>query len=91
MALLLSVTSVAQTWCLRTAALVNTWIVRSETCKNTRKILKNGEVAPPKEDPVHFLNCHVKTQMHTSCFVMVLLAYLWRQATSLNRVKQEHL
>ncbi|ODY85420.1 type I DNA topoisomerase [Vibrio parahaemolyticus] len=26
----------------------------SETCKNTRKILKNGEVAPPKEDPVHF-------------------------------------
>lgn len=24
-----------------------------ETCKNTRKILKNGEVAPPKEDPVH--------------------------------------
>ncbi|WP_237465172.1 type I DNA topoisomerase [Vibrio stylophorae] len=26
----------------------------SDTCKNTRKILKNGEVAPPKEDPVHF-------------------------------------
>ncbi|ENM4034429.1 type I DNA topoisomerase [Vibrio parahaemolyticus] len=26
----------------------------SESCKNTRKILKNGEVAPPKEDPVHF-------------------------------------
>ncbi|CAH0524134.1 DNA topoisomerase 1 [Allocatenococcus thiocycli] len=26
----------------------------SETCKNTRKILRNGEVAPPKEDPVHF-------------------------------------
>ncbi|OLQ73473.1 DNA topoisomerase I [Photobacterium proteolyticum] len=25
----------------------------SETCKNTRKILKNGEIAPPKEDPVH--------------------------------------
>ncbi len=25
----------------------------SEDCKNTRKILKNGEVAPPKEDPVH--------------------------------------
>ncbi len=22
-------------------------------CKNTRKLLKNGEVAPPKEDPVH--------------------------------------
>ncbi len=26
----------------------------SEECKNTRKILRNGEVAPPKEDPVHF-------------------------------------
>lgn len=26
----------------------------NEACKNTRKILKNGEVAPPKEDPVHF-------------------------------------
>ncbi|TMX10678.1 type I DNA topoisomerase [Aeromonas salmonicida subsp. achromogenes] len=24
----------------------------NETCKNTRKILKNGEIAPPKEDPV---------------------------------------
>ncbi|QLB13161.1 DNA topoisomerase I [Bisgaardia hudsonensis] len=23
-------------------------------CDNTRKLLKNGEVAPPKEDPVHF-------------------------------------
>lgn len=23
-------------------------------CKNTRKILRNGDVAPPKEDPVHF-------------------------------------
>ncbi|GAM62317.1 DNA topoisomerase I [Vibrio ishigakensis] len=26
----------------------------NDDCKNTRKILKNGEVAPPKEDPVHF-------------------------------------
>ncbi|MEJ2762524.1 type I DNA topoisomerase [Photobacterium sp. MCCC 1A19761] len=26
----------------------------NEGCKNTRKILKNGEIAPPKEDPVHF-------------------------------------
>ncbi|KMV32086.1 type I DNA topoisomerase [Photobacterium swingsii] len=25
----------------------------SDDCKNTRKILKNGEIAPPKEDPVH--------------------------------------
>ncbi|MFR9718092.1 type I DNA topoisomerase [Aeromonas diversa] len=24
----------------------------NESCKNTRKILKNGEIAPPKEDPV---------------------------------------
>jgi DNA topoisomerase-1 len=26
----------------------------SESCKNTRKILRNGDVAPPKEDPIHF-------------------------------------
>ena len=26
----------------------------NEECKNTRKILRNGEVAPPKEEPVHF-------------------------------------
>ncbi|PJC88081.1 type I DNA topoisomerase [Vibrio sp. HA2012] len=26
----------------------------NEACKNTRKILRNGEVAPPKEEPVHF-------------------------------------
>ncbi|WP_022941114.1 type I DNA topoisomerase [Psychromonas hadalis] len=25
----------------------------NEACKNTRKILRNGDVAPPKEDPVH--------------------------------------
>ncbi len=25
----------------------------TEECKNTRKILRNGEVAPPREDPVH--------------------------------------
>jgi len=25
----------------------------TEECKNTRKLLKSGEVAPPKEDPVH--------------------------------------
>lgn len=25
----------------------------SSDCKNTRKLLKNGEAAPPKEDPVH--------------------------------------
>jgi DNA topoisomerase-1 len=25
----------------------------NDTCKNTRKLLKNGEAAPPKEDPVH--------------------------------------
>ncbi len=24
----------------------------NDTCKNTRKILRNGEIAPPKEDPV---------------------------------------
>ncbi|MCC5854401.1 MAG: type I DNA topoisomerase [Idiomarina sp.] len=26
----------------------------NEACKNTRKLLKNGEAAPPKEDPVPF-------------------------------------
>lgn len=26
----------------------------NEACSNTRKILKNGEIAPPKEDAVHF-------------------------------------
>lgn len=26
----------------------------NEDCKNTRKLLRNGEAAPPKEDPVHF-------------------------------------
>lgn len=25
----------------------------NEDCKNTRKLLKNGEAAPPREDPVH--------------------------------------
>ncbi|WP_337840329.1 type I DNA topoisomerase [Rheinheimera sp.] len=25
----------------------------NDACKNTRKLLKNGEAAPPKEDPVH--------------------------------------
>ncbi len=25
----------------------------NEECKNTRKILKSGEIAPPREDPVH--------------------------------------
>ncbi|TMP65355.1 DNA topoisomerase I subunit omega, partial [Pseudoalteromonas ruthenica] len=25
----------------------------NEDCKNTRKLLKSGEPAPPKEDPVH--------------------------------------
>ncbi len=25
----------------------------NDSCKNTRKLLKNGEAAPPKEDPVH--------------------------------------
>lgn len=26
----------------------------NDACKNTRKILRNGDVAPPKEEPVHF-------------------------------------
>ncbi|OZS45821.1 type I DNA topoisomerase [Photobacterium sanguinicancri] len=41
----------------------------SEDCKNTRKILKNGEIAPPKEDPVHLpeLPC---TQDSNAYFVL---------------------
>ncbi|MGF1686445.1 type I DNA topoisomerase [Photobacterium japonica] len=41
----------------------------NEGCKNTRKILKNGEVAPPKEDPVHLpeLPC---TQDTSAYFVL---------------------
>ncbi|MBU3022708.1 type I DNA topoisomerase [Aestuariibacter sp. A3R04] len=37
----------------------------SETCKNTRKLLRNGEAAPPKEDPVDLpeLPCE-KTDAH---------------------------
>ncbi|AWL11774.1 DNA topoisomerase [Saliniradius amylolyticus] len=37
----------------------------SEECKNTRKLLRNGEVAPPKEDPVDLpeLPCE-KTDAH---------------------------
>ena len=37
----------------------------NEACKNTRKLLKNGEVAPPKEDPVDLpeLAC-VKSDAH---------------------------
>ncbi len=38
----------------------------NDECKNTRKILKNGEIAPPKEDPVHFpeLPCTQDTSAH---------------------------
>ena len=40
-----------------------------EECKNTRKILRNGEIAPPKEDPVHLpeLPC---TQDENAYFVL---------------------
>lgn len=34
----------------------------NEECKNTRKILKNGEVAPPREDPVDLPELPCKTE-----------------------------
>lgn len=37
---------------LRTGRFGKYMACTNEACKNTRKILKNGEVAPPKEDPV---------------------------------------
>ncbi len=33
----------------------------NEECKNTRKILRSGEVAPPKEDPVHLPELECET------------------------------
>ncbi|XNM85989.1 hypothetical protein ACLK14_07385 [Escherichia coli] len=41
----------------------------NEECKNTRKILRNGEVAPPKEIRCHYLSCRAKNQMLISCCV----------------------
>ncbi|WP_026960310.1 type I DNA topoisomerase [Aliagarivorans taiwanensis] len=38
---------------LRTGRFGKYMACTNESCGNTRKILKNGEVAPPREDPVH--------------------------------------
>jgi DNA topoisomerase-1 len=38
---------------LRTGRFGKYMACTGEECKNTRKILKSGEVAPPREDPVH--------------------------------------
>ncbi|GGA92932.1 type I DNA topoisomerase [Agarivorans gilvus] len=38
---------------LRTGRFGKYMACTGEDCSNTRKILKNGEVAPPREDPVH--------------------------------------
>lgn len=48
----------------------------NEECKNTRKILRNGEVAPPKEDPVP-LPILPRNQMLISCCVTVLPVCSW--------------
>lgn len=63
----------------------------NDACKNTRKILKNGEVAPPKEEPVHFPELPCEIRMRILCCVMVHLACSLRRAISLNRVKRARL
>ena len=42
----------------------------NDTCKNTRKLLKNGEAAPPKEDPVPMphLKCE-RSVPRSKCFL----------------------
>jgi DNA topoisomerase I len=42
------------TMVLKTGRFGNYMSCTNEECKNTRKILKSGEIAPPKEDPVDF-------------------------------------
>ncbi len=39
---------------LKTGRFGNYMSCTNEACKNTRKILKNGEIAPPKEEPIAF-------------------------------------
>ena len=57
-------------------------------CDNTRKILKNGEVAPPKEEPIHFPD--VKSQTHILCCAMAQVVCLCPLIISRNLVKPEH-
>ena len=40
----------------------------NDTCKNTRKLLKNGEAAPPKEDPVPMP--HLKCEKHDDFYLL---------------------
>ncbi len=60
----------------------------NEECKNTRKILRNGEVAPPKEDPVPLPELPCENQMLISCCVTVLPVCSWLPTLSRNRVKR---
>ncbi len=39
----------------------------NDECKNTRKILRNGEVAPPKEDPVPLPELPCENRTRTLC------------------------
>ena len=41
----------------------------NEECKNTRKLLKNGEAAPPKEDPVHIPVSYTHLTLPTTPYV----------------------
>lgn len=60
----------------------------NEECKNTRKILRNGEVAPPKEDPVPLpeLPC----EKSDAYFVLRdgAAGVFWLPTLSRNRVKR---
>lgn len=63
----------------------------NDECKNTRKILRSGEVAPPKEDRYRCQNCLAKSQTPISCYAMALLVSSWRLIHSRNRVKHVRL
>ena len=56
-------------------------------CDNTRKILKNGEVAPPKEEPVHFPELKCEKSDAYLYYVTVQVACLCQHITSRNHVK----
>ncbi len=53
----------------------------NETCKNTRKLLRNGEVAPPKMDPFPCPNWPARRSMTTTCCAMAPAASSWRPAS----------
>ncbi len=57
----------------------------NEECKNTRKLLKNGEAAPPKEIRCIYLSLSVKSRKLISFYVMVLRVFSLQRLRSRNR------